>query len=316
MSEREAETSAEPPVLMPDPQPAPVADVDARAPTSEAMAATGPASVNDDHADAEPDAAGPAAADPAPAEAVQAEPLQAEPIQAEPIQAEPIQAEPIQAEPIQAEPIQAEPSQAEPLQAEPLQAEPDPDHNKGLGKIAQYHFAAAMAAFTLFGAGDIWAVQSGLWLAGAVSVANGLIAGVVLAYLSHEWGHFAGARYAGARSPVLPEPRSFFMFSFDMERNSVSQFLSMSRGGPLANWLFVVALWLLLPMNTAGQAMFFAAAAAIAVSVSVFEVPIINRTRAGGDPGKELTTQLERGVLRTGRNIGIAVGAVLFLILV
>ena len=188
------------------------------------------------------------------------------------------------------------------------------NQNRGLAKIAQYHFAAAMAAFTLFGAGDVWAVQSGLWLASAVSVANGLIAGVVLAYLIHEWSHFSGARLAGARSPTLKEPRSFFMFNFDMERNSISQFLTMSLGGPLGNWLLVLALWWLLPLNTAGQAMFFAAASAIAISVSIFEIPVINRTRAGGNPGKELAQRLESGALTTGRNIGIAAGVVLFLI--
>ena len=199
--------------------------------------------------------------------------------------------------------------------AKPEQPETERPPNKGLSRIAQHHFAAAMAALTLFGAGDLWAIESGLFLAGFVSIANGLIAGYVLAFLAHEWGHFAGARFARARSPVLKQTRQFFfMFEFDMARNSVSQFLSMSRGGPLGNWLLVLTLWAVLPGNTAGQAMLLATAVAIAISVSIFEVPVIQRVRDGGEPGAELGQQLERGVLTTGRNIGIAAGAVLFLV--
>tara|TARA_A100001037_G_scaffold300393_1_gene327847 strand:- start:501 stop:1265 length:765 start_codon:yes stop_codon:yes gene_type:complete len=211
----------------------------------------------------------------------------------------------------------SEPSTVAKTPEAPQEAQqPERDPNEGLSRIAQHHFAAAMAALTLFGAGDLWAIESGLFLAGFVSIANGIIAGYVLAYLAHEWGHFTGARFANARSPVLKQTRQFFfMFEFDMARNSVSQFLSMSRGGPAANWLLALTLWTILPGNTAGQAMLVAASTAIAISVSVFEVPIIRRVQAGGDPGTELRQQLERGVLTTGRNIGIAAGAVLFLIL-
>ena len=193
---------------------------------------------------------------------------------------------------------------------------PEPDQNAGLMKIAQYHFAAAMAALTLYGAGDIWAASTGLALAQFVSVANALIAGVVLAYLSHEWGHFTGARLSGAISPVLKEPRSFFMFNFDMKQNDTPQFLSMSMGGPGANWLLVILMVALLPLATAGQAMLVATVAGVAISVSLFEIPIIRRVRAGGEPLAELQDQLGRGVLTTSRNLGILSGAVLWILLV
>ena len=60
-----------------------------------------------------------------------------------------------------------------------------------------------------------------------------------LAFLSHEWGHFSGARLSGAVSPVLKERKSFFMFNFKTAVNSRAQFLAMSLGGPVANWLLV-----------------------------------------------------------------------------
>jgi hypothetical protein len=189
------------------------------------------------------------------------------------------------------------------------------DPNAGLSTIASYHFAAAMAALTLWGAGDAWASTTGLALAEFVSLANALIAGVVLAYLFHEWGHFTGARLAKSVSPVLEKPRSFFMFSFDMARNSTSQFLSMSVGGPAANWTLVLLLVVLIPVDTASRALLIATAAGIATSVSFFEVPVIQRVRAGGEPVAELTSRLASGALATGRYVSIGAGAVVMVVL-
>ena len=186
------------------------------------------------------------------------------------------------------------------------------DHRR-LRRIATRHGAVLLGALTLWGAADLWATVSGWLLAETVALFNAVFAGTIIAYLFHEWGHFSGARLSGAVSPVLKEPRSFFMFNFRDDLNTRGQFLSMSMGGPVANWTLVVLLFFMLPLDTWSQSLLFATAVAIAVSVCVFEVPVINRVMYGDDPAEVLSIrQREAGTLP--RNTGIAVGALVWLL--
>ena len=184
---------------------------------------------------------------------------------------------------------------------------------KRLRSVAIRHGAALLAAFTLWGAADAWASASGWMLAETVSLLNAVFAGTAIAFIAHEWGHFTGARLSGAVSPVLKEPVSFFMFSFKDELNTRGQFLAMSFGGPTANWALVLLLFLLLPLETWSQALFLATAFAIAISVSVFELPVISRVMHGDNPAETIQGRL-RETGNTPRNIGILGGAALWLI--
>jgi hypothetical protein len=184
--------------------------------------------------------------------------------------------------------------------------------NSRLRKIAVKHAAIVLASLTLWGTSDYWAAQSGLMLAEIVSLVNAIFVGVILAYILHEWGHFAGARISGAVSPVAKEPVSFFMFSFKDELNTRGQFLSMSIGGPFANWSLFALIFMLLPLDTWSQAMLLATSFAIAVSVSVFEFPVINSVMYGEKPAETISKrQRESGT--TPRTAGIIAGAVLWL---
>ena len=185
--------------------------------------------------------------------------------------------------------------------------------NSRLRKIAIRHAAIVLTAFTIWGTSDSWAAQSELFLAEMVSLINAIFAGVILAYIFHEWGHFAGARISGAVSPVAKEPVSFFMFNFKDELNTREQFLSMSAGGPFANWGLFVLIFTLLPLNTWSQAMLLATTFAIAVSVSVFEFPVINAVMYGEKPAETINKrQRESG--NTPRTVGIIAGAALWLL--
>ena len=185
--------------------------------------------------------------------------------------------------------------------------------NSRLRKIAIRHAAIVLTAFTIWGTSDSWAAQSGLFLAEMVSLINAIFAGVILASIFHEWGHFTGARISGAVSPIAKEPVSFFMFNFKDELNSRGQFLSMSVGGPFANWGLFVLIFMLLPLNTWSQAMLLATTFSIAVSVSVFEFPVINAVMYGGKPAETINKrQRESG--NTPRTVGIIAGAALWLL--
>jgi hypothetical protein len=115
-------------------------------------------------------------------------------------------------------------------------------------------------------------------------------------------------------APALEKPvRHFFMFDFPFESNDKRQFLWMSLGGILVPWALVALTPVLVPIDTASRALLLAAFVAQAVTVSYFEVPVVLRARAGGEPKEELGRQLRAGALVTGRYVGLAAGAVVWL---
>jgi len=195
-------------------------------------------------------------------------------------------------------------------------APPEFDRAKDMARlksVAGRHFATLMGALTLFAAGDLWAQQSDLLIADFTGLANAIIAGYIMAFLAHEWGHFAGARLSGAMSPVLKEPAGFFMFNFKFEHNTTRQFLWMSLGGPGANWTLVLLIWWLLPMSTPAGLMLLATALGIAVNVTVFEGPIIKNVMGGGEPQAELKTRVQNNAFRASNVPGVAAAAALWL---
>lgn len=176
-----------------------------------------------------------------------------------------------------------------------------------LKRVATKHGAVFLAAITLWGTADAWASSTGMTLAALVAVFNALFAGAAMSYLVHEWGHFTAARLAGAASPVLKEPQSFFMFSFKHESNSRAQFIAMSLGGPLSNWALVAAVALTLPLSTVSQAALLGTCIYIAVNVCVFELPVIYRVLRGQEP--EATVQKRLGEVGvTGPIAGLTAG--------
>ena len=135
------------------------------------------------------------------------------------------------------------------------------------------------AALAIWGSADHWATNSGLSLALVTAVGAALIAGWLIASLFHEWGHYFGAKIVKSRAPRMTLPGLlFFRYNFDLERNSLAQFTSMSVAGSLAHWGVFVAAVLLLPMTSLAQTAFVSATFAFAVFGSIVEWPIIART--------------------------------------
>ena len=185
---------------------------------------------------------------------------------------------------------------------------------ENLKKVGTVHFVAVVAALTLFGAANAWALSSGLALALVVSVAAAYIAGTVLSGITHEYGHYSGAVLAGSPHKVLEQPvRYFFMFNFDMKEGTTRQALWMSWGGLLGSWLLVVGLFLLLPMDGWASAALIATVLGNAVNASIFELPVIRQTRQTGEFKKTLYSRLESpGLVRMP---GLIAGLVAFALL-
>jgi hypothetical protein len=115
---------------------------------------------------------------------------------------------------------------------------------------------------------------------------------------------------------MVPKPTGAFIFGFNFEKNTNDQFLSMSLGGPIANWLLVLLVFAFIPMDSAGRAMLLAVTLANAISVCVFELPIVKRTMDGGDPESELNAGLSNGSGDKGKVWGYGVGALVWLLVI
>lgn len=182
-------------------------------------------------------------------------------------------------------------------------------------KIGATHFAMVMGALTLWGAATVWALETGWALAQFAAVANAVIAGKVISSTLHEWGHFAGARLAGAPSPVLDAPRNyFFMFDFKMQDADLAQFRSMSWGGILVPWILVGLALFLVPVGLTSGAALVATLVYQAVAASAFEVPIVRDADACGDHNAAFGRGISGGLESSGR-IGQIVGLVVFAVL-
>ena len=181
------------------------------------------------------------------------------------------------------------------------------EEKKRLAKVGKKHAAFVLSSLTLWGASDYWAAESELILALTLALINSIVAGTIVASILHEWGHFLGARLSGSEAPLLEKTFSFFFFNFKDEGNTKSQFLKMSLGGPIANWSLVIAFFFLLPLETWSQVLFLATLLSTAVSVSIFEVPVMLRFREG-EPSEIIQKRLEEAG-SSPRNFGILAGA-------
>lgn len=180
---------------------------------------------------------------------------------------------------------------------------------------AGWHLAAAVSAVMLWGAGDSWRIVSGLAIASVMATVASVVFGIALALIVHEWCHFAGARAVGAISPVKAKP-ALLMFDFDYTNNSVRQFLVMSIGGSVGNWLLVLLVALLIPVESASRAMLLAVTVAMAVYVAVLEWPIIAAVRRGVAPGTALAEGFSKpGVFRRANTVGVATAVLLWWLL-
>ena len=181
------------------------------------------------------------------------------------------------------------------------------DEIKKLVNVGQKHAAFVLGSLSLWGVSDYWANETDLTLAHGLALINSLVAGTIIASILHEWGHFLGARLSSSNAPLLEKTFSFFFFNFKDEGNTKSQFLKMSLGGPIANWSLVIGFFFLLPLETWSQILLLATMLSIAVSVSIFEIPIMFRLREG-EPSAIIQRRLEEAGSKP-RNIGIIAGA-------
>lgn len=172
--------------------------------------------------------------------------------------------------------------------------------------IVLAHLFAAVGAFAIWAAADAWQAVTGLGAAGVLSVLAALPAGFVFATVVHEWGHFAGARIAGARCSV-PARIGIYAFDYDFTANTLKQFLSMSWGGQIGGALAILLLWVALPMDSAGRCMVLASAIGAFFFAGMIEWPVLSRVGSSGNPLAELSRIDRRVIHRSAQTGAVAV---------
>ena len=174
--------------------------------------------------------------------------------------------------------------------------------------------AIVAAALSLFAAADAWHILTGTVLSGMLSLVDGLLVGLALGALLHEWGHFTGARLSGATAPLRPFSGFLPLFDFDYVNNSQSQFQSMSIGGNVAHWLVFFVLFFGLPLSSAGQIAIVSGAFGFGVFASSIEFPVI-RNAAQGLNGLEALAKIPKNFVVRNGSYGVVAALIALIVL-
>jgi len=196
-----------------------------------------------------------------------------------------------------------------PEESSPLGGEATPrpaSRGARLARLAGIQALIALLALSVFAAADSWNTVTGLGLAGGLCIIAGIVAGMTLTTLVHEWFHLLGARFSGS-SYEIPTRTGLFLYDWDYANNSVRQFFIMSIAGSVGGALTVILLWNSVPADSWGRAALQGAAIGSFVFAACVEWPVLRRTRISGEPLVELS-KIDKGVLSRSFIIASVVG--------
>lgn len=127
----------------------------------------------------------------------------------------------------------------------------------------------------------VWHDAASSWASLTVAWSVLFIVGFLLVYLAHEWGHYLGARLAGADIPLGPGT-GLFLGLFDPAAHSRRQFMWMAVGGEVGYLVLavplVVTFWDWAPF----QGLAVAGLAFVVQALSV-DIPVLSKIRKGAD---------------------------------
>lgn len=115
------------------------------------------------------------------------------------------------------------------------------------------------------------------WLAiAAVAVMTFLVN-----YLCHEWGHLLGTKLASSAYHPPHTLKTFYLFHFDTQRNSVRQFLGMAAGGLVASTVLLPFWLVVLPLHSAAGIAAMALIVLGYLATLATELPVVWRIARG-----------------------------------
>ena len=170
-----------------------------------------------------------------------------------------------------------------------------------------------LAAMTIWGAADTWATISGLPLATAVAAGDGILVGVLVAFLIHEWGHYFGAKLAGANAACLTYGSiGQLRHRFDVTANTRRDFHWMTIGGNVAHWSVVALALALVPLDSPARAALVAGTVGFALFASISELPIVARTMDGTLELDKVSSQFDQASVTRNGLLGSLGGLIFF----
>lgn len=184
------------------------------------------------------------------------------------------------------------------------------ERNLRLVRLAGAQGGFLLLSLCLFAAADSWTAITGLAFASLLGVVTGLLAGLTMTTVIHEWFHLLGARVSGGAYNI-PAKVGLFVYDWNFDSNSVKQFYIMSVAGSVGGALSVYLLWNSVPADTLGRASLRGAAVGAFVYAAIIEWPVLLRTRSSGLPLVELS-KIDKQVL-TRALIGAVVSGVIMI---
>lgn len=186
---------------------------------------------------------------------------------------------------------------------------------KTLLQQALAHGTVALVLVCLLTMVNLWELSSNTRYASYIAAIWAFLCGLGFSHIIHEWCHYAGARLAKSAITLKPKIHPLF-FDFVFEKNTPRQFLYLSLGGLVGNYL-LLALLLYSPVeDSIAMTSLLAAVLGQLVFVLLLELPISVEVMRGKDPLAALTAHFEQGgslFLRAGLG-GIGAAALVFLL--
>jgi hypothetical protein len=160
-----------------------------------------------------------------------------------------------------------------------------------------------------------WEQQAGGGIARFVTAAWAVLCGLALSHIVHEWCHYAGA--AIARSAVTVKSRVHpLFFDFEFPENTRLQFLCLSLGGLVGNFLLLALVVFYPATSSIALTGLLAAIVGQLVFVLMLELPVSLEVMTGKDPLEALTEHFSQGgplFLRAAIG-GVATATLVFLL--
>lgn len=165
---------------------------------------------------------------------------------------------------------------------------------KNLVRQALAHGSVVLVLVCTLALVNSWEQQVNSGIARFVAAAWAVLCGLGLSHIVHEWCHYAGAAIARSSVTIKPQLHPLF-FDFEFPDNTRLQFLCLSLGGLVGNFLLLALVVFYPDSNSLALNGLLAAILGQLVFVLMLELPVSVEVMMGKDPLQALTAHFSQG---------------------
>ncbi|MEH6588915.1 MAG: hypothetical protein V7746_01595 [Halioglobus sp.] len=163
-----------------------------------------------------------------------------------------------------------------------------------LVRQALAHGSVALALAGLLFMVYSWALSANTAYVSGIAFTCAFLSGLGFSHIIHEWCHYVGARMANSAITLKPKIHPLF-FDFDLEANTSRQFLWLSMGGLVGNFILLALLVYLPIVPSIAMTGLLAAVLGQIVFVLILELPVSVEVMRGKAPLAAITGHFEQG---------------------